>query len=63
MIAFKLSHACIPFLCLTQMSFEKADAESRNLSDLTDRQRQTLEEWVEKFTNGRKYPVVGKLID
>ena len=45
------------------MSFEKADAESRDLSDLTDRQKQTLDEWIEKFTNGRKYPVVGKLVD
>jgi hypothetical protein len=45
------------------MSFEKADAESRDLSDLTDRQRQTLDEWVEKFSNGRRYPVVGTLVD
>lgn len=45
------------------MSFDKADAESRDLSDVTEKQLKTLDEWQEKFKNGRKYPIVGKLID
>ena len=45
------------------MSFDPKDAASRELSDLEEKQLKTLGEWEEKFRNGRKYPVVGKLID
>lgn len=42
-----------------QMSFEAADAESRDLSDLTEQQLKTLGEWEAKLDS--KYPVVGTL--
>lgn len=52
---------CSPWLChmLFQMSFEAADAESRDLSDLTEQQLKTLGEWEAKLDS--KYPVVGTL--
>lgn len=40
-----------------QMSFDAADAASRDLSDLDERQLKTLTEWETKL--GAKYPVVG----
>ena len=47
----------VPFA--VQMSFEAADAESRDLSDLTEQQLKTLGEWEAKLDS--KYPVVGSL--
>lgn len=46
---------------LAKMSFEKDDLESDDLSDLSDTQVKTLEEWVSRFTDLRKYPVVAML--
>ena len=43
------------------MSFEQADVESRDLTDLTNTQVTTLNDWDKRFRE--KYPVVGRLID
>ena len=46
---------------LAKMSFEKDDLESNDLSDLSDTQVKTLEEWVTRFSDLRKYPAVAVL--
>ncbi len=48
---------------LAKMSFQPEDVESSDLSDLTDEQKKTLNDWEEKFRDKRKYPIVGRLID
>ena len=45
------------------MSFAKEDAESRDVSDLEPKQLKTLQDWHDKFRDGRKYPIVGTLVD
>lgn len=48
---------------LAKMSFKDEDLASRDLSDLTETQKQTLDDWVAKFENKRLYPVVGDITD
>jgi membrane-associated progesterone receptor component len=48
---------------LAKMSFQPEDIQSHDLSDLTEVQQKTLQEWVEKFENVRKYPIVGTIVD
>lgn len=45
---------------LAKMSFDPADIESTDLSDLTEKQRQVLNDWKETFTVKKLYPTVGK---
>jgi len=46
---------------LAKMSFDPEDIESHDLSDLTDRQKSTLSDWIKTYENKKGYPVVGKL--
>lgn len=46
---------------LGKMSLKPEDMFSRDLSDLTDEQHKTLQEWADKFAE--RYPCVGKLAD
>lgn len=48
---------------LAKMSFSAEDITSHDVSDLDETQRKTLQEWVDKFENTRKYPVVGYFDD
>ena len=48
---------------LAKMSFEPEDIESSDLSDLTEGQQKTLNDWEKKFIDTKKYPIVGRLID
>lgn len=47
---------------LARMSFEPADLNSSDLSDLTPEQQKTLADWEKKFLEAKKYPVVGRLL-
>ena len=47
---------------LAKMSFKDEDVNNSDISDLTAEEKKTLEEWEVKFTNVKKYPVVGKLL-
>ena len=47
---------------LGKMSLSVEDLASSDISDLTPAQLGALDEWVNKFTNTRKYPVVGQLV-
>ena len=44
---------------LAKVSLEAADAESRDLSDLTEEQLKTLDDWEAKIS--KKYPIVGTM--
>ena len=44
---------------LAKMSFDEGDVTSRDLSDLTETQVKTLDDWEQKYLEGKKYPVVG----
>ena len=46
---------------LAKMSLAEEECSSSNLSDLTEAQLKTLDEWVHKFSTVRKYPVVGHI--
>lgn len=48
---------------LAKMSFDREDVESRDLSDLTEQQLKTLDDWEKKFSEVKKYPVVGVMND
>jgi membrane-associated progesterone receptor component len=48
---------------LAKMSFDPADLNSSNISDLTEDELKVMKDWEAKFLNTKKYPVVGKLID
>ena len=48
---------------LAKMSFHGDDLLNTDLSDLTEEQKKTLDDWEKKFITTRKYPVVGILID
>jgi membrane-associated progesterone receptor component len=45
---------------LAKMSFEPEDAASSDLSDLTDKERKVLRDWVKTFKDKKMYPVVGR---
>ena len=47
---------------LARMSFEPADLNSTDLSDLTAEQQKTLADWEKKFLEVKKYPIVGRLV-
>jgi membrane-associated progesterone receptor component len=47
---------------LGKMSLSAEDLSSSDISDLTPAQLGALDEWVNKFTYTRKYPVVGRLV-
>lgn len=44
---------------LAKMSFDEGDVTSRDLSDLTESQVKTLDDWEKKYLEAKKYPVVG----
>ena len=44
-----------------KMSLKEEDTNSSDLSDLTETQQKTLDDWIEKFEKKKKYPVVGKI--
>jgi len=46
---------------LALMSLKKEDAENPDLSDLTEKQIKTLNDWVTTFEEKKLYPVVGRL--
>lgn len=46
---------------LGKMSFEPADLQSRDVSDLTEAQKSALQNWESKFVDVRRYPIVGRL--
>lgn len=48
---------------LAKMSFDKDDLSSRHLGDLTEGQMKVLDDWEKKYTESRKYPVVGVMAD
>lgn len=47
---------------LAKMSLNAADVEDPHTEDLTEKEWKTLDDWVRKFEDTKKYPVVGKLI-
>lgn len=47
---------------LAKMSFDPADVNSSDLSDLTDEQLKILDDWEEKFQKKKRYPIVGRLV-
>lgn len=46
---------------LAKLSFKPEDLSSRDLADLSDTERKTLQDWHTKYANARKYPIVGKI--
>jgi membrane-associated progesterone receptor component len=47
---------------LAKMSFKPEDINSRDLSDLTEEQVKTLQDWEKRFVEAKKYPIVGRLL-
>ncbi|CEG48628.1 heme steroid binding domain-containing [Plasmopara halstedii] len=47
---------------LAKMSFEKEDLESNDLSDLSFMDKETLNDWVAKFSVYNSYPNVGRVL-
>ena len=47
---------------LGKMSLSPDDVNSSEMSDLTPAQLKTLDDWVKKYTDVKKYPVVGHLV-
>jgi membrane-associated progesterone receptor component len=47
---------------LAKMSFEPADIDSTDLSDLTADQLKTLQQWEDKLEKVKKYPIVGRVV-
>lgn len=48
---------------LAKMSFKDEDVNSRDVSDLDEKEQKVLEDWADKFENKKLYPVVGDLVD
>jgi membrane-associated progesterone receptor component len=46
---------------LAKMSFDPADTENTDVSDLTDKQLKILDDWIKTFADRKSYPVVGRL--
>lgn len=46
---------------LAKMSFEPEDIETNSVDDLTDKQRQCLDDWIKTFEERKGYPIVGRL--
>ena len=46
---------------LAKMSFEPQDLENTSVSDLEEKQKKVLADWIKTFEERKKYPVVGRL--
>jgi membrane-associated progesterone receptor component len=46
---------------LAKMSFDAEHMNNRDTSDLTDKEKKILDDWITTFAKKKKYPVVGKL--
>jgi len=46
---------------LAKMSFDPADLENTDVSDCTEKQRKTLDDWIKTFEERKLYPIIGKL--
>lgn len=46
---------------LALMSFDAADAQNSDVSDLTDKQLKVLNDWIKTFEERKGYPIVGRL--
>jgi len=46
---------------LAKMSFDPKDTENTDLSDLSDKERSVLSDWIKTFEERKNYPVVGVL--
>ena len=46
---------------LAKMSFEPEDPQNTDVSDLTDKQRKVLDDWIKTFEGRKSYPIVGRL--
>mmetsp|Transcript_24898 Transcript_24898/g.31737 ORF Transcript_24898/g.31737 Transcript_24898/m.31737 type:complete len:165 (+) Transcript_24898:318-812(+) len=44
---------------LAKMSFDPADTENTDTSDLTDKEKKVLDDWVKTFEERKGYPIVG----
>jgi membrane-associated progesterone receptor component len=47
---------------LAKMSLDEADITSSDLSDVTEKQLATMNDWIKTFTEKKSYPLVGKLV-
>jgi hypothetical protein len=45
------------------MSFKEDDLRSHATADLTPQQLAVLDDWETKFTQAKKYPIIGNLVD
>lgn len=45
-----------------KMSLKEEDLVSGDTSDLSESELKILDDWIRKFTDSRKYPVVGKVV-
>lgn len=46
---------------LSKMSFDPADTENTDTSDLTEKELKILKDWINTFENRKKYPCVGRI--
>jgi len=46
---------------LAKMSFEPEDTENTRISDLTEKQRKVMADWIKTFEGRKNYPIVGRL--
>jgi len=46
---------------LAKMSFNPEDVDSNDLSDLSEKQLKTMEDWIKTFKERKEYPIVGRL--
>jgi membrane-associated progesterone receptor component len=47
---------------LAKMSFDSADTENPSISDLSEKERKVLDDWVKTFEERKGYPCVGRLL-
>ncbi|KAF0682464.1 Aste57867_25416 [Aphanomyces stellatus] len=47
---------------LAKMSFEPADLDNTDVSDLSFMEKEILKDWIEKFTDYNAYPIVGRVL-
>ena len=48
---------------LAKMSFNEEDLTNPDISDLNDMEKDALQDWIDKFRDIRKYPIVGRIVD
>lgn len=46
---------------LAKMSFDPADTENPDISNLTEKERKVMDDWVKTFEEKKLYPIVGRL--